>query len=221
MTGKAPTPSGADSITPRLPPAMTRLLVFLVTNPSLPTTLNHSPSLRILHGLLIGRGERQWPKRSSYGIEQTETLLRSILGEESGKCNIDMESLTSHFNIPAVPLGEDTPGWLQDTTETTSDEEDHSLTYPMEIEEVESQLKRLPLQSAPGPDGVDYRLWKSTPGGAALLTRLYNTCLLNRKFPNSWKKSNTILIYKRGMSFCRTTGDRSLYNQLFIRSSQQ
>ena len=86
--------------------------------------------------------------------------MRSILGEESRKCNIDLESLTNHFNIPAVPLGENMPGWLQDTTETLSEEEYHSLTYPTEIEEVESQLKCLTFQSAPGPDGVDYRLWK-------------------------------------------------------------
>lgn len=102
------------------------------------------------------------------------------------------------LDIPAVLLGEDTPSWLRDSIETPSDKHEHGLTYSVDIAEVEGQLKRLPWQSAPGPDGVDYRLWKSTPDSAAFLTRLYNTCLLNRKFPPSWKKSNTILIYKKG-----------------------
>lgn len=61
-----------------------------------------------------------------------------------------------------------------------------------------SQLESLPYQSSPGPDGVDCSLWKSTPASAKLLTRIYNTCIVNGKVPDSWKESHTILLYKGG-----------------------
>ena len=63
---------------------------------------------------------------------------------------------------------------------------------------MEAQLKRLPWQSAPGPDGVDYRLWKATPASIPLLTAIYTTCQVNCRFPEAWKRSNTILIHKSG-----------------------
>ena len=63
---------------------------------------------------------------------------------------------------------------------------------------MEVQLKRLPWQSALGPDRVEYKLWKSTPASVPLLTSLFNTCLLHSRFPDSWKQSNTILIHKKG-----------------------
>ena len=36
------------------------------------------------------------------------------------------------------------------------------------------------------------------PASVLLLTSLFNTCLLNSRFPDSWKQSNTILLPKRG-----------------------
>lgn len=59
-------------------------------------------------------------------------------------------------------------------------------------------MKRIPTQSSPGPDGIPYWMWKYTDTGAETLTDIYNTCLVNRKIPVSWKRSNTILIFKSG-----------------------
>ena len=124
--------------------------------------------------------------------------MRTILGEKPASCEIPAATLQDHFTKPAVSLGESLPSWLDSSspppTPNTSDE----LTHLVCEAEVEAQLKRLPWQSAPGPDRVEYKLWKSTPASVPLLTSLFNTCLLNSRFPDSWKRSNTILIPKRG-----------------------
>lgn len=52
---------------------------------------------------------------------------------------------------------------LQDnipSSDTTIPDDD--LTLPVSPEEVDAQLKRLPTQSSPGPDGVPYYIWKYT-----------------------------------------------------------
>ncbi len=72
------------------------------------------------------------------------------------------------------------------------------LTHTTSEDEVLAQLKRLPWQSSPGPDGVSCAIWKSTPSSAKILAKIFSTCLLNGKLPASWKMSNTILIHKLG-----------------------
>ena len=79
-------------------------------------------------------------------------------------------------------------------------------TISLVVEEIKSQLKRLPTQSSLGPDSVPYYMWKYTEDSAVFLSMIYNICLHNRKTPDSWKSSNIILIYKKG--------DRSVPNNL-------
>ncbi len=133
--------------------------------------------------------------------------MRTLLGEKSRPCKIPADILTQHFTNPATSHSEDLPGWLTDRDPTAANSNtSDDLTHRLSENEVEAQLKRLPWQSSPGPDSVDYRLWKATPASSALLTEIYNTCLANNRTPASWKKSNTILIHPRvGMSHRRGT----------------
>ena len=57
------------------------------------------------------------------------------------------------------------------------------------------QLKRLPPQSSPGPDGIPYNVWKSSDTSTELLARIYSTCC---RIPSTWKTSNKVLIYTKG-----------------------
>ena len=142
----------------------------------------------------------QKPRRFRGGSYRAnkKRCMRSIMGEETKACEIEQGRLLEHFNNPATLLGEVAPEWLCNEGRTDQAAMEHDLTYNLEVDEIESQLKRLPWQSAPGPDGIAYHLWKATPGNATLLTKLYNTCLINGQFPPSWKRSNTILFYKKG-----------------------
>ena len=57
--------------------------------------------------------------------------------------------------------------------------DDNELTYEIHPEEVKSQLKRLPTQSSPGPNGVLYFVWKSSSIAPELLSAIYTTCCIN------------------------------------------
>ena len=61
-----------------------------------------------------------------------------------------------------------------------------------------NQLRRLPAQSSPGPDGVPYYVWKSGKSSPELLAQIYSVCCTNQQIPSSWKTSTTILIHKKG-----------------------
>ena len=125
--------------------------------------------------------------------------MRTLLGEKSIPCNIPTATLESHFNKPAVAIDTDhLPGWLDDGTADQPPNTSDELTHPVTPEEVEIQLKRLPWQSSPGPDGVEYRLWKSAPASSHAMAAIFSTCLVNCRFPDAWKRSNTILIHKGG-----------------------
>ena len=120
----------------------------------------------------------------------------NILQKKSPYCKISPSILQRHFDVPAMPLSDNTPHWLNQLNPppVNSDE----LTPPVSPSEVELQLKRLPWQSAPGQDRLPYSLWKSTPSSASVLGPIFSTCLANAKIPASWKTSTTILIYKKG-----------------------
>ncbi|KAL5509971.1 hypothetical protein EMCRGX_G005426 [Ephydatia muelleri] len=65
-------------------------------------------------------------------------------------------------------------------------------------EEVKRTVKRMPYQSAPGPDKITYATWRRMDRDARMLSQIMETCRINRKIPPSWKRSTTILIPKKG-----------------------
>ena len=63
-----------------------------------------------------------------------------------------------------------------------------------------SPLPKSMANSAPGKDRVEYRHLKSTDPDCAVLTLIYNRCLLANRIPHHWKDATTILIHKKGPS---------------------
>lgn len=79
-------------------------------------------------------------------------------------------------------------------------------------------MKRLPAQSSPGPDGIPYYVWKYAKASSSTLSTIYTTCLINQRTPDSWKKSNTILIFKKGEKVLPAIGNQYLCSQLSTKS---
>ena len=69
---------------------------------------------------------------------------------------------------------------------------------PISGDEVKTQLQRLPSASAPGPDRLPYKVWKVIDLKRVLLSKIVEICQRQRKIPSAWKKSTTILLYKKG-----------------------
>ena len=117
-------------------------------------------------------------------------------GENSPKCKIPLKDPEEYFTVsPQPPPRTPEPDGFPETEGAFEPDE---LSYDVAPEEVKSQLKHLPVQSSPGPDGVPYYIWKSSSLAPLLLSAVYTTCCINQKMPDSWKRSNTILIHKKG-----------------------
>ena len=69
---------------------------------------------------------------------------------------------------------------------------------PISAEEAKAQLQRLPCASAPGPDCLPYSVWKAVDQIGSLLAQILEVCCREWKIPSAWKKSITILLYKKG-----------------------
>ena len=63
-------------------------------------------------------------------------------------------------------------------------------------EEIERQLLGLQANKACGPDNIGNIILKNAPALAKSLKLIFQTCLNKGKFPESWKTSEIIPIYK-------------------------
>ena len=117
--------------------------------------------------------------------------IRLLLGDQSPPCAISTDALAAFFFTPAPnENGSTPPSYLPCYDPDDPDD----LMLSVCPEEVAGQLKRLP-NSASGPDRIPYSTWK---WASEALARIFSTCLTNRRIPEVWKQSNTILILKKG-----------------------
>ena len=132
---------------------------------------------------------RKNPKQAMQQIKQEPPPLR---------CQIPCQTVQNHFEELGRPTPDfDNPGpppfgsW---PTTTTGDVMDGELTQ----QEVRNVVKKMPYQSAPGPDRVTYANWREVDPTSTIITKILETCRRNKRVPSSWKRSNTILIHKGG-----------------------
>jgi len=65
--------------------------------------------------------------------------------------------------------------------------------------EVLAALRKTKIGKAPGPDGIpNAALHTLVPNYPSILTKMYNTCLIQRTFPIGWKRQRLVLIPKPG-----------------------
>ncbi|KAJ8347374.1 hypothetical protein SKAU_G00287750 [Synaphobranchus kaupii] len=69
-------------------------------------------------------------------------------------------------------------------------------TRPLTWSEVANTVKRARSASAPGPNGVPYRLYKNTPGILKYLWKLMKVAWRKESIPKAWRRAGGILIPK-------------------------
>ena len=107
------------------------------------------------------------------------------------KCEIFNAYFADQCKIPP----DDDPIPLPDFTYRT---EARLHILEAKVHEVEKILRSLKTSSACGPDGIGNILLKNcAPSIASSLTTLFNHCLSNSFFPDSWKKSNVCPVHKK------------------------
>jgi hypothetical protein len=64
-------------------------------------------------------------------------------------------------------------------------------------QEVWKRLRRC-SNTAPGPDGIRYTVWKKFDEGCHVLSAIFNCVKRLRAIPRAWTESSTVLIHKKG-----------------------
>lgn len=122
--------------------------------------------------------------------------MQYIDNQGKKSCPVELEEIQEYF----VLAGQRTNCMMGDRpTIFTPDSiiSEDPLSRPFTPEEILNKLAKA-SDSSPGEDGITYRtLMKSDPK-CLILHSIYNKCRALRKTPNSWKRSVTILIYKKG-----------------------
>ncbi|KAH9070366.1 hypothetical protein Ae201684P_002728 [Aphanomyces euteiches] len=121
-----------------------------------------------------------------------DQILRPVLGElVVSRCEIPLTQLEAHFT--AVHR----PSLLSTMPPATA--MSHSLSDAITTDEIETALDTCRLASAPGLDGIPYRiLYKFRLTLLPYLTAAFNSCWTHKRIPQGWKQSVTELIHKKG-----------------------
>lgn len=118
--------------------------------------------------------------------------VRLIVEGPSALCSIPVPQLESHF----------TSVWSAKEVDTTIFH--HKTQAASEVymavfssEEVAGRLRKCE-NTTPGEDRLTYEHWRSVDPEGIFLAAVFNICLHHRRVPDSWRKSRTVLIYKKG-----------------------
>ena len=130
---------------------------------------------------------RKNPKRAMQEINKEPPPLR---------CQIPTQDVFAHFeqqgtSMPSFEHPDPPPFCSWQVTE-----DGDVMARKLTQQEVKDVLKKMPHQSAPGPDYVTYAYWKEVDPTAAIITKILETCRRNKRIPDKWKNSTTILIHK-------------------------
>ncbi|XP_021941894.1 uncharacterized protein LOC110840902 [Zootermopsis nevadensis] len=125
--------------------------------------------------------------------------FREITEATSPFCQIPAEDLHMHFsrvyrrgpqNMADVP--EEVPRY-----DSPAENDRNPFADSFTASEVWKRLRRC-KNTAPGPDGIRYSVWKKFDAGGHILAAVFNGVTRLAHIPRTWTTSQTILLYKKG-----------------------
>ena len=116
--------------------------------------------------------------------------------EKSGTLKAPIRELEEHLRKTYSDNQRHMPASIPDDMPPIQPPEHQMETRPPTWSEVESTVKRARTASAPGPNGVPYRLYKNTPGVLKYLWRLMKVAWEKGIIPKAWRRAGGILIPK-------------------------
>lgn len=130
-------------------------------------------------------------------FRQPFKFARSLLEEsKTGKLQVTKQELEQHIsdqlsdNLRAKPLG--SPGYVPRPPEPSIEFD----TSPPRWAEVKQVVERARSASAPGPNGVPYKVFKNCPGLLKALWRLMVAAWKTESIPSAWCQAVTTFIPK-------------------------
>ncbi|KAK0146800.1 LINE-1 reverse transcriptase [Merluccius polli] len=141
---------------------------------------------------------RKEKERSSFFKNPFKHVRRLLEDKRSGKLDITQSELENHirehYSDPArsTPLGSPAPpSFLFDAALP-------KLSDSPTLSEVAEVVRR--AVSAPGPNGIPYKLYKYCPGVLKHLWNLLRVAWKNQAIPSEWQRAVTVLIPKEANS---------------------
>ncbi|KAL3069435.1 hypothetical protein niasHS_018160 [Heterodera schachtii] len=122
---------------------------------------------------------------------------REITEQSSPFCQIEGNDLFDYFSRvfeENAPIDPEMPAEIPRHRPPT---QRNPLGPQFTQKEVWERLKRC-SNTAPGPDGIRYSVWKKYDQGAHVLTSIYNCVKRTQHIPRNWTKSVTVLLHKKG-----------------------
>ncbi|XP_052233232.1 uncharacterized protein LOC127846096 [Dreissena polymorpha] len=141
--------------------------------------------------------QRKRERQRTRFIQNPYQFLEDILDKErSGTVESSMEDIEQHLrNVNSdpsreVPLGDCSRLESEDLPETHLDTKEPSLS------EVQHLVKKARTGSAPGPNGIPFRVYKMCPGVLQKLWSLLKVIWRKGKIPDCWKRAERIFTPK-------------------------
>ncbi len=155
------------------------------------------------------RRKKREKERTSFFRDPFKHAWQLLDEKRSGKLDTSKEELESYIksqysdNRRATPLG--SPGHVQCPNPPTIQFD----TSPPKLREVEDVIRKARSASAPGPNGLPYKLYKNCPQVVRILWRLMRTAWRNQQVPAKWQQAIGVFIPKEENS-CTISQFRSI-----------
>ncbi|KAL0188639.1 hypothetical protein M9458_015738, partial [Cirrhinus mrigala] len=141
------------------------------------------------------RSQRKQKERANFFKDPFKYARQLLEEKKSGKLEITREKLEQHvkeqYSDPqrSVPLG--TPGYVPQPAKPTAE----FNIMPPKLSEVRQVVEKA-RSSAPGPNGVPYKLYKNCPKVLELLWYLMRTAWKKQIIPSEWQRAVAVFIPK-------------------------
>uniref|UniRef100_A0A3B4XDA6 Reverse transcriptase domain-containing protein n=1 Tax=Seriola lalandi dorsalis TaxID=1841481 RepID=A0A3B4XDA6_SERLL len=155
------------------------------------------------------RRKKKEKERTSFFRDPFKYAWQLLDEKRRGKLNTSKEELESYMksqysdNRRASPLGP--PGHVPHPNPPTIQFD----ISPPKLQEVEVVIKKARSASAPGPNGLPYKLYKNCPQVVRVLWRLMRTAWRNKEVPAEWQQALGVFIPKEENS-CTVSQFRSI-----------
>lgn len=146
------------------------------------------------------RSNRKQKERASFFKDPFKHARQLLEEKKSGKLETTREQMEQHVKrqcsdpLRNVPLG--IPGYVPRPAPPTTE----FNIKPPKLSEVKEVVKKARSSSAPGPNGVPYKLYKNSPKVLELLWYLMRTAWKKQLIPLEWLRAVAVFILKEANS---------------------
>ncbi len=147
----------------------------------------------------------EWLRKQHKKKERTRTAFYRnpykfakdlFVKEKTGTLKVPVRELEEYLRKTYSDNQRHVPATIPDDMPPIQPPEHQLDTRPPTWSEVENTVKRARTASAPGPNGVPYRLYKNTPGVLKVLWKLMKVTWEKGIIPKAWRRAGGILIPK-------------------------